>query len=778
MRVAAHAQQVEQALPGPGGDVGLGRHHQPADRDDAQPEQRGRQQDAGRLRGDAAVDGEAGDVGERQRAERIEGDEGDAQRQQPADRPEQPAEPAQLIAHGRVGCGGVGGAELRDVDGGGQLRHRRHQPGRGRQDAHHARRAHARVGGGRAPGAGGHRLRPQLGGDAAQRRTGRSRRPRGRAGRIGERQQLPEQRRPRRQLRLGADVDHAPGVEHGHAVGQGEGGSAVGDEQRGAALRQHAQRLVDGRLGGGVDRGGGVVEHEDPRVGEHRAGQGDALALPARQREPALADEGVVAVGELVDERVHLGRTGRGADLLVARVGAAVGDVGADAVGEQERLLEHHAQLAAQVVQAQVPQRHATEAQLAGLRVVEARQQQRRRGLAGAGRAHERERLPRLHPQRHVVEHRLAAGVAERDVVELHGQRTLGQGGGGHRIDDVGVGVDQVVHALHAGPRELCGDHQRAQQPGRADQPGHVGGEREERAQRDRAVECEVAADGDDTHLPERGQREQGGVEPGGHPGGAQPLGEQPLRAALQRRDLARLLPEALHHPHAGDGLLDLLRDVGGPLLRRPGGREQGGAGLQRHPPGQREQHQRHERERRREPQHRAHRHHHEHDRAERQRHHRQQPLQELQVGDGAGDDLPGADGVLPLTVEPLDGGEHLAAQVVLDVEGEPATQVAAQERRGEAQHREPEERHDDGHQHLGGALDGVVDGHAGEQRPDRVEADAQGGCDERGDGDAAVAHRGADEPSDPAGRCGGLSNGHGSTVCRRTDGPPVDGAR
>ena len=44
---------------------------------------------------------------------------------------------------------------------------------------------------------------------------------------------------------------------------------------------------------------------------------------------------------------------------------------------------------------------------------------------------------------------------------------------------------------------------------------------------------------------------------------------------ALQRGDLARLLAEALDHPDAGDGLLDLLRDVRRLLLRRPGGREQ-----------------------------------------------------------------------------------------------------------------------------------------------------------------------------------------------------------
>src|SRR5688500_19446638 len=54
-----------------------------------------------------------------------------------------------------------------------------------------------------------------------------------------------------------------------------------------------------------------------------------------------------------------------GVHLLVGGLGAAVGDVGADGVGEQERLLEHHAELPPQLREPQRRQRHATEAQLA-----------------------------------------------------------------------------------------------------------------------------------------------------------------------------------------------------------------------------------------------------------------------------------------------------------------------------------------------------------------------------------------------------------------------------
>ena len=60
----------------------------------------------------------------------------------------------------------------------------------------------------------------------------------------------------------------------------------------------------------GVDGAGGVVEDEDARVVEEGPGQGDPLALAAREREAPLADDGVVALREVLDELVGLGGPG------------------------------------------------------------------------------------------------------------------------------------------------------------------------------------------------------------------------------------------------------------------------------------------------------------------------------------------------------------------------------------------------------------------------------------------------------------------------------------
>ena len=72
----------------------------------------------------------------------------------------------------------------------------------------------------------------------------------------------------------------------------------VRDQDRGAVRHDPAQGGVDLLLDAAVDRRGGVVEQEDLRVGEQGAGERDPLALAAREREPLLADDGVVAVRE------------------------------------------------------------------------------------------------------------------------------------------------------------------------------------------------------------------------------------------------------------------------------------------------------------------------------------------------------------------------------------------------------------------------------------------------------------------------------------------------
>ena len=159
-----------------------------------------------------------------------------------------------------------------------------------------------------------------------------------------------------------AVLDRVAVLHHDDAVGEAQRRPPVRDEDRRAVLHHLAQRRVDLLLDARVDRRCRVVEHQDPRVGEDRPRDRDALPLPARQREAALADHGVEPVGERLDELRGSGDLGRPTDLLVGRVGAAVGDVVADGVGEEERVLEHDADLASQRVERDVAHVDAVDA--------------------------------------------------------------------------------------------------------------------------------------------------------------------------------------------------------------------------------------------------------------------------------------------------------------------------------------------------------------------------------------------------------------------------------
>ena len=78
-------------------------------------------------------------------------------------------------------------------------------------------------------------------------------------------------------------------LEHDQAVGVAQRAQAVRDGEGRAALDQAGDRVLDLLLGLGVDRGGRLVEDQDARVVQDRAGDADALALAAAERLAALA---------------------------------------------------------------------------------------------------------------------------------------------------------------------------------------------------------------------------------------------------------------------------------------------------------------------------------------------------------------------------------------------------------------------------------------------------------------------------------------------------------
>ena len=126
---------------------------------------------------------------------------------------------------------------------------------------------------------------------------------------------------------MGAGFLDALGTEDEDAVVILDGGQAVGDGQGGAAVGQLLKAAAHQDLALVVEGAGGLVKDEDGRVLEEDAGNGDALLLAAGELAAALAHVGVEAVLQGQNEPLRARQTGRFNDLLAGGTGLAVGDV-------------------------------------------------------------------------------------------------------------------------------------------------------------------------------------------------------------------------------------------------------------------------------------------------------------------------------------------------------------------------------------------------------------------------------------------------------------------
>ena len=99
-------------------------------------------------------------------------------------------------------------------------------------------------------------------------------------------------------------LDDPAALDHQHPVGDLDRRQPVGDDERGPVGEDRPQRALHQPLRRDVERRRRLVEDQHRRVGQERAGERDQLPLPGRQPTAALADVGVVAVGQRADERV------------------------------------------------------------------------------------------------------------------------------------------------------------------------------------------------------------------------------------------------------------------------------------------------------------------------------------------------------------------------------------------------------------------------------------------------------------------------------------------
>ena len=154
---------------------------------------------------------------------------------------------------------------------------------------------------------------------------------------------------------------------------------------------------------------------------------------PPESPAPFLPDLGLIAVGLGHDEIVGVGRTGGRHDVLKRGAGPAVADVLGNGAGKEHRLLQHDADLRAQVAQVDFADVDPVDRNGPVIDVVEAGDEVDGRGLADPRLAHETDHLARLDVQVKVFQHRLALVVAKGDALEanasFHSRHPLSQSG-------------------------------------------------------------------------------------------------------------------------------------------------------------------------------------------------------------------------------------------------------------------------------------------------------------------------------------------------------------
>ena len=395
-----------------------------------------------------------------------------------------------------------------------------------------------------------------------------------------------------------------------------------------------------------------------------------------------------------------------GRDELARRgAGLCVSDVLGDAAGEQEGLLQYDAELPVQVAQLDGAQVDPVDDDASFVRVVQAHQQVDQRRLAGSGVADDADHLARRHLQRHLVQHRVVALVAEHHLLEPYvpGDRQAPRAGGvRHRR----LLVDYLEHPFGGGHRLGKATRQAGDPDQRSVQQHRILDELHQLAQLHPVAEHQVAADREHQEFPgahhEAPQRHQ--VGPGALVG-AHHLA-QLAAAGAEPADFGALAAERLDHADSGqDVLQQRVHLVEQPLLA-----PEQEADVAPHAAGEQHHHRQRRQHQHRQPplaQEQDHRH------AD-----QEQPLSDA-VGEPEVDELLDVAGVLAYPVENVAGvaRAQVAERELLHVGVHHAAQVA-RERVGEVRHGAPA-------QGIGKRGERVGNGKRSDQQQDRLQVGA-----------------------------------------------------
>ena len=236
----------------------------------------------------------------------------------------------------------------------------------------------------------------------------------------------------------------------------------------------------------------------------------------------------------------------------------AIADVFQHRSGEQEHILLHDANRAAQVRQLEGADVLPVQQNRALAHLIEARDQLAQRGLAAARGADQRQHLARRDVQIHVFQHAAALFIGEGHVFKADVAHHVFKGLGVRRVHDIRLFAHhflKAVEARHAGVELL---HKLRQPPDGALDGGHIQVEGDELCQRQLAIHDQKAAK--QQHQQAHGVQQQfhAAVEHGHGAVKALFRALEALVPVAKFADLIALIGERLGHAHAGNARFDI----------------------------------------------------------------------------------------------------------------------------------------------------------------------------------------------------------------------------
>ena len=134
-----------------------------------------------------------------------------------------------------------------------------------------------------------------------------------------------------------------------------------------------------------INRGRGFVQHENRRIRQNRAGEGNQLFLTGGEAVAALANVRLIAILHVADEGFRADHAGGFRDFLVGGIGAAVADVIRNRAGEKVRRLQDVAEVGLKPELTARAVIRAVDEDFALRRLIEAADEVDDGGLAAAG---------------------------------------------------------------------------------------------------------------------------------------------------------------------------------------------------------------------------------------------------------------------------------------------------------------------------------------------------------------------------------------------------------